>query len=121
MHHLTVSTLAAGLLGPLVLLAQTTPPPACAPVNIIVARGSLEAPGAGLLGNIANKTAAGLPGSVITPLDYPAQLDPYPPSVKAGVANMTDLLRQQAQACPQTKFVLMGYSQVRLLGVRELK
>ncbi|TDZ28940.1 Acetylxylan esterase 2 [Colletotrichum spinosum] len=104
-HHLGLSALAC--LVPLVLAQQQ----ACAPVNIIVARGSLEAQGAGLLGNIANKSAAQIPGAVVTPLIYPAQLDPYPPSVSAGVANMTNLLNQQIQACPQTKIVLMGYSQ----------
>lgn len=110
MHHLA---LAASLLAPLAL-AQQSPP--CATVNIVVARGSLEAQGAGLLGNLANQTAAQIPGSVITPLVYPAQLDPYPPSVSAGVRNMTDLLVQQVRSCPQTKLVLMGYSQVRRLG-----
>ncbi|KAF6818245.1 acetyl xylanesterase (cutinase) [Colletotrichum musicola] len=108
MHHLA---LAASLLAPLAL-AQQSPP--CATVNIVVARGSLEAQGAGLLGNLANQTAAQIPGSVITPLVYPAQLDPYPPSVSAGTRNMTDLLVQQVRSCPQTKLVLMGYSQVSL-------
>ncbi|KAF4811176.1 Acetylxylan esterase 2 [Colletotrichum siamense] len=114
MHHqLSLSALAC--LAPLVLaLPQPQQPPApCAPVQIVVARGSLEAQGAGLLGNIANKSSMAIPGSIITPLVYPAQLDPYPPSVSAGVGNMTQLLTSQAQACPNTKFVLMGYSQVR--------
>ncbi|KAF6811542.1 acetylxylan esterase [Colletotrichum sojae] len=105
MHTLA---LAASLLAPLAL-AQQSPP--CGTVNIVVARGSLEAQGAGLLGNLANQTAAQIPGSVITPLVYPAQLDPYPPSVSAGTRNMTDLLVQQVRSCPQTKLVLMGYSQ----------
>lgn len=117
MHHqLSLSALAC--LAPLVLaLPQPQQPPApCAPVQIVVARGSLEAQGAGLLGNIANKSSMAIPGSIITPLVYPAQLDPYPPSVSAGVGNMTQLLTSQAQACPNTKFVLMGYSQVRCLA-----
>lgn len=114
--QISLSALAA--LVPMVLaLPQQQPPPpgppaACAPVNIIVARGSLEAQGAGLLGNIAMNASMQIPGSVITPLVYPAQLDPYPPSVSAGVMNMTTLLNQQAQQCPQSKLVLMGYSQV---------
>ncbi|KAK1676844.1 cutinase [Colletotrichum godetiae] len=113
--QISLSALAA--LVPMVLaLPQQQPPPpgppaACAPVNIIVARGSLEAQGAGLLGNIAMNASMQIPGSVITPLVYPAQLDPYPPSVSAGVMNMTTLLNQQAQQCPQSKLVLMGYSQ----------
>ncbi|GKT47808.1 acetylxylan esterase 2 [Colletotrichum spaethianum] len=105
-HHLSLSAIAA--LVPLAL-AQAQQP--CAPVNIIVARGSVEVQGAGLLGNIAKNASSQIPGSIITPLVYPAQLDPYPPSVAAGVTNMTSLLNQQAQQCPGTKLVLMGYSQ----------
>ncbi|KAI8172480.1 Acetylxylan esterase [Colletotrichum sp. SAR 10_75] len=90
MHHqLSLSALAC--LAPLVLaLPQPQQPPApCAPVQIVVARGSLEAQGAGLLGNIANKSSMAIPGSIITPLVYPAQLDPYPPSVSAGGAQVS--------------------------------
>ncbi|KDN70630.1 putative cutinase [Colletotrichum sublineola] len=106
-HHLSLSAMATALL-PLALVHAQEP---CAPVNIIVARGSVEVQGTGLLGNIAKNASAQIPGSVITPLVYPAQLDPYPPSVAAGVANMTALLNQQATQCPGTKLVLMGYSQ----------
>ncbi|KAK1718057.1 cutinase-domain-containing protein [Colletotrichum acutatum] len=113
--QISLSALAALIPMVLALPQQQPPPPgppaACAPVNIIVARGSLEAQGAGLLGNIAMNASMQIPGSVITPLVYPAQLDPYPPSVSAGVMNMTTLLNQQAQQCPQSKLVLMGYSQ----------
>ncbi|KAJ0165991.1 Acetylxylan esterase 2 [Colletotrichum tanaceti] len=106
-HHLGLSALAA--LVPLAAFAQGQQ--ACAPVNVILARGSLEAQGVGLLGNMAKNASSQIPGSIITALEYPAQLDPYPPSVAAGVANMTTLLTQQVQQCPGTKLVLMGYSQ----------
>ncbi|TID02587.1 Acetylxylan esterase 2 [Colletotrichum higginsianum] len=106
-HHFSLSALAA--LVPLAAFAQGQQP--CSTVNIILARGSLEAQGVGLLGNIAKNASTQLPGSIVTPLEYPAQLDPYPPSVAAGVTNMTALLNQQAQQCPGTKLVLMGYSQ----------
>lgn len=107
-HHFSLSALAA--LVPLAAFAQGQQP--CSTVNIILARGSLEAQGVGLLGNIAKNASTQIPGSIVTPLEYPAQLDPYPPSVAAGVTNMTALLNQQAQQCPGTKLVLMGYSQV---------
>ncbi|KAF9873094.1 cutinase [Colletotrichum karsti] len=106
-----MSLSALACLVPLALALPQMQQAPCAPVQIIVARGSLEAQGAGLLGNIANKSAMQIPGSVVMPLVYPAQLDPYPPSVSAGVTNMTNLLNQQAQACPNSRFVLMGYSQ----------
>ncbi|KAK1573638.1 cutinase [Colletotrichum navitas] len=98
-HHVSLSAIAAALV-PLALVQAQEP---CAPVNIIVARGSVEAQGTGLLGNIAKNASAQIPGSIITPLVYPARLDPYPPSVAAGVANMTSLLNQQATQCPGTK------------------
>lgn len=92
-------------------LPQALAQQACAPVNIIVARGSTEQPGVGLMGSISSAAAQQIPGAVVTPLDYPAQLNPYPPSVAAGVVSMTDLLTQQTAACPQTRLVVMGYSQ----------
>ncbi|KAK1992708.1 cutinase [Colletotrichum falcatum] len=98
-HHLSLSTIAAALV-PLALVQAQQP---CAPVNIIVARGSIEAQGTGLLGTVAKNTSSQIPGSIITPLVYPAELNPYPPSVAAGVANMTKLLNQQATDCPGTK------------------
>ncbi|GJC94878.1 cutinase [Colletotrichum higginsianum] len=100
-HHFSLSALAA--LVPLAAFAQGQQP--CSTVNIILARG------VGLLGNIAKNASTQIPGSIVTPLEYPAQLDPYPPSVAAGVTNMTALLNQQVQQCPGTKLVLMGYSQ----------
>ncbi|EEY16595.1 Axe2 [Verticillium alfalfae VaMs.102] len=92
-------------------LPQALAQQACAPVNIIIARGSTEQPGVGLMGAISSAAAQQIPGAVVTPLDYPAQLNPYPPSVAAGVVSMTDLLTQQTAGCPQTKLVVMGYSQ----------
>ncbi|KAM0268402.1 hypothetical protein ACHAQH_009991 [Verticillium albo-atrum] len=95
----------------LALLPLTQAQQPCPPVNIIVARGSTEQPGVGLMGAISSEAAQQIPGAVVTPLDYPAELNPYPPSVAAGVVSMTQLLTQQAAACPQTKLVIMGYSQ----------
>ncbi|KAK1977592.1 cutinase [Colletotrichum cereale] len=110
MHHqLSLSAIAAAAALVPLALAQTQQP--CAPVNIIVARGSVEAQGTGLLGSIAKNASAQIPGSIVTPLVYPAELNPYAPSVAAGVTNMTTLLNQQATQCPGTKIVLMGYSQ----------
>ncbi|KAM0334515.1 hypothetical protein ACHAQA_001544 [Verticillium albo-atrum] len=102
------NVLAAWALALPLTAAQQT---ACPPVNIIVARGSTEQPGVGLMGAISGAAAQQIPGAVVTPLDYPAELNPYPPSVAAGVVAMTQLLQQQAAACPSTKLVVMGYSQ----------
>ncbi|KAH0421261.1 acetyl xylanesterase [Colletotrichum camelliae] len=80
-------------------------------VHMIVARASTERPGTGIIGEVATKVQAQIPGSDITPVDYPAQLNPYQPSQKAGVDAMTNLVQDYAKQCPQTKMVLMGYSQ----------
>ncbi|KAE9575006.1 Acetylxylan esterase 2 [Colletotrichum fructicola] len=80
-------------------------------VHMIVARASTERPGTGIIGEVATKVQAQIPGSDITPVDYPAQLNPYQPSQKAGVDAMTKLVQDYAKQCPQTKMVLMGYSQ----------
>ncbi|OHX00006.1 carbohydrate esterase family 5 protein [Colletotrichum incanum] len=105
---------ALGFLGALqgsgkVVERQTT---ACATgVHIIVARASTERPGTGVIGAIANNVQARIPGSDIEAVDYPAELNPYKPSQKAGVTAMTKLVQDYAAACPQTQMVLMGYSQ----------
>ncbi|KAK0374664.1 cutinase [Colletotrichum abscissum] len=80
-------------------------------VHMIVARASTEQPGTGVIGAIANSIQSQIPGSDIVPVDYPALLNPYQPSQKAGVTAMTKLVQDYAKACPQTKMVLMGYSQ----------
>nr|XP_036574451.1 acetyl xylanesterase [Colletotrichum truncatum]KAF6780886.1 acetyl xylanesterase [Colletotrichum truncatum] len=105
---------ALGFLGALqgsspIVQRQTT---GCATgVHIIVARASTEDPGTGVIGAVANKIQAQIPGSDIVAVDYPAQLNPYVPSQKAGVTAMTKLVQDYATQCPQTKMVLMGYSQ----------
>ncbi|KPM36473.1 hypothetical protein AK830_g10086 [Neonectria ditissima] len=84
----------------------------CTPgVHIIVARASLEAPGPGIMGAVAEKIINRMPGSDIVAVDYPALLDPYVPSQTAGVANMTKMVQEYAEECPRTNMVLMGYSQ----------
>ncbi|KAL2878794.1 hypothetical protein SGCOL_006023 [Colletotrichum sp. CLE4] len=80
-------------------------------VHMIVARASTEQPGTGVIGAITNNIQSQVPGSDIVPVDYPALLNPYQPSQKAGVTAMTKLVQDYAKACPQTKMVLMGYSQ----------
>ncbi|KAF6815032.1 acetyl xylanesterase [Colletotrichum plurivorum] len=80
-------------------------------VHMIVARASTERPGTGIIGEVATNVQAQIPGSDIVAVDYPAQLNPYQPSQKAGVTAMTQLVQDYAKQCPQTKMVLMGYSQ----------
>ncbi|GKT42945.1 acetylxylan esterase 2 [Colletotrichum spaethianum] len=80
-------------------------------VHIIVARASTERPGTGVIGAIAENIQGQVPGSDIAAVDYPAELNPYQPSQKAGVTAMTKMVQDYAAACPQSQMVLMGYSQ----------
>ncbi|EFQ25748.1 cutinase [Colletotrichum graminicola] len=85
---------------------------ACATgVHIIVCRASTEKPGTGVIGDIATSIQGQIPGSDIEAVDYPAELNPYNPSEEAGVKAMTKLVQDYAARCPDTKMVLMGYSQ----------
>ncbi|TDZ16226.1 Acetylxylan esterase 2 [Colletotrichum orbiculare MAFF 240422] len=80
-------------------------------VHMIVARASTERPGPGIIGGVANRVQSQIPGSDMVSVDYPAQLNPYQPSQRAGVTAMTKLVQDYATQCPQSKMVLMGYSQ----------
>lgn len=85
-------------------------------VHIIVARASLEPVGFGtLLGPVKDMILAQIPHSDAIAVPYPATITgdpPYPTSEEEGVGNMTQLVKQYGDACPNNKMVLMGYSQV---------
>lgn len=110
------SILAGATLLAALATAKSTPGPGdmnCpSGVHVIVSRASQEAPGPGIMGQVASKVLERIPGSDMESLDYPALLDPYVPSQTAGVANLTKLIQQYSEKCPRTKMVLMGYSQV---------
>lgn len=42
---------------------------------------------------------------------YPANMDSYEDAVNTGVANTEQVMREIAQACPDTKFSIVGYSE----------
>lgn len=58
--------------------------------HIVVSRASTEAPGTGVLGQVADAVVAACPGSDVVSNPYPALLDPYVPSETAGVGNLTE-------------------------------
>ncbi|KDR82469.1 hypothetical protein GALMADRAFT_87819 [Galerina marginata CBS 339.88] len=94
--------------------AIPTPAPVspCAAVHIIAARGSTEAPGAGSIGAIVTEVQTKSTQTVSTSaVDYPATLTNYASSSAQGTKATIALLTSQAQACPNQKIVLVGYSQ----------
>ncbi|TVY29324.1 Acetylxylan esterase [Lachnellula hyalina] len=85
---------------------------ACATgIHMIVARGSTEAAGQGLIGQVATAVQNAVPGSDSEAVDYPASLTDYLGSEASGVADMTKLIQAYAAKCPDSKIGLLGYSQ----------
>lgn len=80
-------------------------------VHMIIARASQEPPGTGVIGQVATQVQAQLPGSDVVAVEYPATLANYTASEGAGVTAMTALATEYAGRCPDSKMVLMGYSQ----------
>lgn len=80
-------------------------------VHMIIARASLEDPGPGALGRLVPQIKEQLPGSDNVSVEYPATLDNYTTSEAAGVVAMTTLLNEYTSRCPDSKVVMMGYSQ----------
>ncbi|KAL2385551.1 hypothetical protein RJZ90_001291 [Blastomyces dermatitidis] len=83
----------------------------CAAITIIAARGTSEDPGEGRLTTVARDIANGHENSERIALDYPAELFPYSVSLYRGIQALTGLLNTSASSCPETKIVLLGYSQ----------
>jgi hypothetical protein len=86
----------------------------CAPVHILVARGSAEPEGEGSTGRLSTTLKRSIPGATSEAINYPAKLSPYPQSEAQGVQACKNQMTAYAKRCPQSKVVLMGYSQVCL-------
>jgi cutinase len=85
---------------------------ACANVEVVFARGTLEAPGIGSTGQaFVDALNAKLPGKTVDVygVNYPASLD-FGRAVD-GVADASNRIQSIAANCPATKIVLGGYSQ----------
>jgi acetylxylan esterase len=95
-------------------LPQTSSPPvgSCADVHILVARASGEGKGEGMIGSLSKAIKAAVKGADSEAVDYPAALAPYGSSEIKGVKAAKDQLTAYVKRCPNSKMVLMGYSQV---------
>ncbi|KAK7191662.1 hypothetical protein DPSP01_008111 [Paraphaeosphaeria sporulosa] len=80
-------------------------------VYIISARGSTQAAGEGSLSSVSSLIKQALPGSVSVGLSYPATLDNYESSENTGVVNLKQAITSYTTSCPNSKIVLLGYSQ----------
>ncbi|POR33881.1 Acetylxylan esterase 2 [Tolypocladium paradoxum] len=114
MRGLTTTAVAAAMLGASGAASAAQNSDTCANgLHIIVARGTGERQGSGVTGLLADRIAGQVQGSKVAPLDYPASLtDPaYDVSVGDGVKAMQGALDRYTAACPDSKVVVMGYSQ----------
>lgn len=90
----------------------------CAPLHLLVARGSIEQVGPGAqLRNLVKTIVQQNPGADQEAIDYPAELgtqqDPgkYGRSVSTGTTAVINQLTAYVNKCPESKIVLLGYSQ----------
>jgi cutinase len=91
--------------------ADWPPATGCADVEVISVRGTNESTPIGVLGYLAYGITTTTPLTVATyGLPYPATTD-WVTSVNAGKSLLTQRLTTQAAACPNQRFVLLGYSQ----------
>ncbi|CAM1505888.1 Fc.00g115250.m01.CDS01 [Cosmosporella sp. VM-42] len=89
----------------------------CAPIHLLVARGSTELPGDGALGLLAARIIQANPGATQEAIDYPALINNYASSVRTGTSAVQSQLTTYVDQCPDSKIVLLGYSQgAQILG-----
>ncbi|KAF5680864.1 acetylxylan esterase [Fusarium heterosporum] len=79
--------------------------------HVIVVRGSLELQGPGIIGTVAQQIMTRIPDSDMTSLRYPAIYEPYKPSQIEGVGALVLVIWQYVAFCPDTKMILLGFSQ----------
>lgn len=79
---------------------------------MIVARGSTEQPGEGIIGAVATQVQQSVAGSDSEAVIYPATLTDYTFSESAGVTAMRSSIQSYVAICPSSKIALLGYSQV---------
>lgn len=79
----------------------------CAPIELVFARGRLEAPGAGQIGNALAAALRAKTGRTVNlyAVRYPANTE-----VDIGANDMSRHIQRVAANCPNTKIVVGGYS-----------
>lgn len=113
-RHLIAAVLSALVMGVLLVVPDatrvTTPTAtaqACPQAELIFARGRIESPGAGVIGNalisaLRNKTDRDID---LYSVQYPADTE-----IDIGANDMSSRIQDMAARCPDTRLVLGGYS-----------
>jgi cutinase len=87
-------------------------PAGCADVEVVFARGSGELPGLGITGTpFVNSLKSDLAGKTVNAYAVNYAADVAQTSAGPGATDMTNHVTSVAAKCPNTKFVLGGYSQ----------
>ncbi|KAI1909615.1 hypothetical protein LOZ53_006413 [Ophidiomyces ophidiicola] len=85
---------------------------ACAAVHIMSARGSNQAAGEGsTLAPVATALAALFTGATREAIVWPAKIIPYDTNSAQGTQAVTRQLTAYVKRCPNSKIVMLGYSQ----------
>ena len=108
---LTLGAVLVGSIGTATPLAQAATD-SCPAVEVVFARGTLEAPGVGATGQaFVNALTARLPGKTVETygVNYPASLNFG--QAADGIVDAANKVQSIAATCPTTKIVLGGYSQ----------
>ncbi|MET0415981.1 MAG: cutinase family protein [Actinoplanes sp.] len=84
----------------------------CPDVELVFARGTGEPQGLGIVGRpLAQALAGEIPGRTVRSFAVVYAAASNQRSAGPGATNMTQRIEQVAQACPDTQFVIGGYSQ----------
>jgi hypothetical protein len=83
----------------------------CSDVHIKINRATGEPPSQGVIGTLATLIASRIPGVTVDWIDYPAVLVPYDQSTDTGIRMTKEAIRDYASRCPNSKIVMLGYSQ----------
>lgn len=106
------SVLAAASAAAAVAVTNVSSAAGCSDVDVVFARGTGEPPGLGITGTpFLQSVQRDLPGKTVSnhAVDYPA--DAAQAGDGQGATEMSEHVEQVAAQCPDTKFILGGYSQ----------
>jgi len=111
-RRLGAALLAAAALVVTSSIASSSSAQQCADVEVVFARGSGELPGLGIVGGpVVNQVRAKLAGRTVASYAVNYAADVAQLSAGAGATDVTNHIVAVAARCPETEFVLGGYSQ----------
>lgn len=103
---------AAATAGLAAITATPAASAACSDVDVVFARGSGELPGLGIVGSpLVRQIKSNLPGRTVSSYAVNYAADYAQLSAGAGATDMSNHVKAVAASCPNTAFIIGGYSQ----------